>query len=291
MDLPQELLDEILSYLPSDDRQGRRSLQKYSLIAKSWVNPSRRRLFKTVEIRDRDLQRWLDSIPPANEGLLQHVRSLSYVTETRARRKILPPGYRIDVLQDYLPFFQQLQHLSLSSMHIPSDIPHQIEIFSAFRHTLSRLSFHHCRVTINALVALIDYFPNLDHLDLGRPLYSVDDEPVVPLSRLLISKLHISDCHEDGLDLLDRLSGHGLAFCEIVVDYVSQLHLQTLGRIVDALGENTKCLRVLRGLAGRMYITRESAAGLAKLKTVLLQTARDMGDLQYRSPIAENSRN
>jgi len=291
MGLPQELLDEILNYLPSDNRQGRRSLQNYSLIAKSWVNPSRRRLFKAVEIQERDLQRWLDSIPPANEGLLQHVRSLSYVTETRARRKNLPPGCRIDVLQDYLPFFQQLQHLSLSSMHIPSDVSHQVEMFSAFRHTLSRLAFHHCRVTINALVALIDYFPSLDHLDLGRPLYSVDDEPVVPLSRLLISKLHISDCHGDDLDLLDRLSGHGLAFGEIVVDYVSQLHLQTLGRIVDALGVNTKCLRVLRSLAERMYITRESAAGLAKSRAVLLQPTQDLTNLQYCSPIAESFRN
>jgi len=42
MNLPQELLDEILSYLPPDDREGKRPLRNYSLVAKSWVNPSRR---------------------------------------------------------------------------------------------------------------------------------------------------------------------------------------------------------------------------------------------------------
>jgi len=290
MSLPQELLDEIINYLPSDDRQDKWLLQNCSLVAKSWVNPSQRRLFKTVEVRERDLQWWLDNSPPANEGLLQHVRSLSYVTDTRARRSIFSPGYRIDVLQDYLPFFQQLQHLSLSSVHLPSDVSHQVEIFSAFRHTLSRLSFYHCRVTINALVALINYFPNVNCLDLGRPLY-MDDVPAVPLSHLLFPKLHISDCHEDGLGLLDQLSGHGLVFGEVVVDYTSQFRLRTLGRIVGALGVTTKCLRVLPSLAGCMYITRESTVRLAELKATLLQTVRDMADLQYRSPTAESSRN
>jgi len=293
MDLPQELLDEILDYLPSDGRQGRRSLRNYSLVAKSWVNPSQRRLFKTVEIWEKDLQSWLDSIPPANEWLLQHVRSLSYIADAGARRNSFPaPGYRIDVLRDYLPSFQQLRHLSLSSMHLPSDIPHRVEIFSAFRHTLLRLSFYYCRTTFAALVALINYFPNVNRLDLGRPLYSMDDEPAAPLSRPLIPKLHISDCYEDGLDLLDQLSGHGLVLDEVVVSYVSQHHLHTLGpRIVDVLGANIKCLRVLPSLAGCMYITRGSTVRLAKLKTMLLQTARDTGDLQYHSPIAKSSRN
>ena len=50
MRLPQELLDEILSYLPLDDEWDEQSLRNCSLVAKSWVDPMRRRPFKTVEI-------------------------------------------------------------------------------------------------------------------------------------------------------------------------------------------------------------------------------------------------
>ena len=63
MNLPQELLEEILSHLPLEDEQGKQSLQKCSLVAKSWVNPSQRRLFETVEIQDKTLNLWLDDIP------------------------------------------------------------------------------------------------------------------------------------------------------------------------------------------------------------------------------------
>ena len=78
MNLPQELLEEILSHLPLEDEQGKQSLQKHSLVAKSWVNPTQRRLFETVELQDKTLNLWLANIPSTNEELLRHVRSLAY---------------------------------------------------------------------------------------------------------------------------------------------------------------------------------------------------------------------
>jgi len=291
MNLPQELLDEILSYLPPGDGQDKQLLQNCSLVAKSWVNPSRRQLFKTVKIRERDLQSRLDSVPPANNGLLHHVCSLSYVAEIRAWRSILPPGHPIDVLRDYLPFFQRLQHLSLSSVHLPSDISHQVEVFSAFQHTLSRLSLDHCSVTINALVAFINYFSSLDCLDLIHPLYNTDGVPAVPLSRPLISKLHISNYFKDDFDPLDQLWGLGLSFDEIVVYYTSWLHSSTLSRIVDALGVNAKYLRLLPYLGEYMCITRESTVRLAKSETMLLQAVRYVAVLQHCFIIVKSSGN
>lgn len=185
MNLPLELLDEILSYLPSDDKQGKRSLRNCSLVAKSWVNPSQRRLFETVEIWERNLWSWLINISPENEGLLQHVRSLSY---TRVRQRYsLEPEYTIRAFGGYLQSFQQLRHLSLSSIRIPSAISNQIKVFSAFQHTLSRLSFEDCSITISALATLIGYFPSLDHLDLIDPLYNTHGPPAVPISRPPVS--------------------------------------------------------------------------------------------------------
>lgn len=86
MHLPQELLEEILSYLPLDDEQDEQSLRNCSVVARSWVNPSRRRLFKMVGIRNEGIQLWLANVPSTNEGLLQHVRSFSYIIDPTNQR-------------------------------------------------------------------------------------------------------------------------------------------------------------------------------------------------------------
>ncbi|KAF9647249.1 hypothetical protein BDM02DRAFT_2735437 [Thelephora ganbajun] len=270
MNLPQELLDEILSYLSSNDKQDQQSLRNHSLVAKSWVNPARRRLFRTVEIRERTLLLWLDTIPPTNKELLQHIRSLSYVTNTTAERATWRPEYRTSVLRDYLPSLHQLRHLSLSSMHISSDIAQQVDIFSAFRHTLSRLSLDYCNVTISALITLINHFPSLDWLDLNRPSYEVDGEPVSPVSRPLIRKLHISDVRGSGFDLLDELSGLGPVFDEIVVGGWLQGYSHVLGLILGAVGVKAKRLRLLRDIR-----TYRPAFG-----SVLLSRCRELRELE-----------
>ena len=258
--IPQELIDEIIGHIPSCDcnEQDQHSLRNCSLVAKSWTNPSRKRLFRTVEIRGTTFQSWLDTIPPANTELLRHVRSLSYITCAA-----LPGTGCVDVLRDYLPSFRRLHHLTLSSMHIPSsDISQQIEIFSAFRHSLSRLSLQYCTVTISALVVLINFFPGLDHLDLCNVLHEADGEPPSPLCRPFIRKLRISRFYEDGLGILNQLPELGLVFEELIVDGWSlKIGFHTLSHIVDTLGVNVKRLRLLRSGACKecvmcMYIMR-----------------------------------
>jgi len=211
MDLPQELLEEIISYLPLDDEQDEQSLRNCSLVARSWVGPSRRRLFETVEIREENLQLWLANIPSTNEVLLQHVRSLTYVIDDiewsfSAGLKCANSGeiYHPDIFQDYLPSFNQLRHLRLSSIRFTSQ---QVNIFSAFRHTLSRLTLDHCIVTVSALVTIINYISSLDRLDIYSVVSPEDNDEPTPLSRP-VPKLHIADCycHCDLRGLLGRLS-------------------------------------------------------------------------------------
>ena len=244
MSLPHELLDKILGYLPSSHKWDQQSLRNCSLVAKSWTNPSRRHLFKTVKIREATLQSWLNTISPANDEFLQHVHSLSYFTSTIARQDSQWPAHRIDVLQDYLPSFHRLQYLSLSSIHIPSDISRQVEMFSTFRHTLSRLSLGRCSVTINALVALINCFSNLDCLNLSSLLHVVDGKPPSSLSRPLIRELCISELHEDGLGILDQLSELGLVSDKLVVEWRSRAPFCAPGLIANSPGVNAKCIRL-----------------------------------------------
>jgi len=243
MNLPHELLEEILSYLQLDCRQDQRNC---SLVAKSWTNPSRRLLFRTVIIQETTLRSWLDTISPANEELLQHVRSLYYVSDNVMWYNRKQPAHRIDVLQDYFPSFHRLQNLTLSSMYISSDISQRIEIFSAFRYALSSLSLKHCNITISALVTLINFFSNLNRLNLSRLLHEMDGEPPSSLSRPLIRELYISDPKKDDLGILNQLSELGPVFDKLIIGTWSLSSPRDFSLIADSLGVNARCIRLFR---------------------------------------------
>ena len=134
MSFPQELIEEILSYLSSRDK---RSLRNCSLVAKSWINPSRRRLFKTVVIGTRDLQSWLDKISPSNTELLCHVRSFCF---SGLDWSSFARFTDIKDLYVYFRSFRRLHTIRLSGVHVLSDVPERIEMFSPVSKP-SRLSF------------------------------------------------------------------------------------------------------------------------------------------------------
>ena len=293
MCLPQELVDEILSYLSLDDERGERSLQNCSLVAKSWIGPSRRHLFETVAIQEPGLKSWLDSIPPANDGLLRHVRSLSLTLPPGAWPADFYPVHRIDVFQDYFPSFHQLRHLSLSFVHLPSDISQQVGLFSAFRHTLSRLSLDDCKITISALGTLINCFPYLNRLDLGRIIHEVDDEPASPVSRPLIEQLYVSEVHWDGMHFFDQMSEIGLGFEEVVFIERPFVRPELVERVADTVGVSVKCLKLLQPLLSCACITRQVGlvARFANSTTTSLQTIGDPAPQPRYSLIVENSRN
>jgi len=197
MDLPQELIDEIIDHIPQNDWK---SLRSCSLVAKSWVHPSRRHIFRAVDVSEATrLKLWLDKISPTNVGVLQHVRSIGcHIAEPLD--SFHPP---VDFLRDYSPSFRQLESLALLTGLLPSLT--QINTYSAFQHTLSYLSLQCCNVIASELITLVNYFPNLAHLGLFSSFHRVDERATPPLSRPL-QKLTILDSH-DGPGLLDQLMG------------------------------------------------------------------------------------
>ena len=233
MNLPQEILDEILSHLPPDDDL---SLHQCSLVSKSWLEPSRRRLFSDIRIGEEHHQRWLDKISPANTGLLRHVRSFTYFPEL-FHHDYPRPG--ICALRDYLPSLCQLRALTFSDLHIEPTISENLEIFTAFRQTLSSLSFNQVRITWSAFVALIGYFPNLRKLDVQMSWFMVDDSPVPQLSHVLRGTLLVSNYRFiDTEPFIDRLHTLKPEFDELVIiwDYDH--------RLAAAVGPSLKYLSV-----------------------------------------------
>ena len=189
MCLPQELVDKILGCLPLDDKQDQQSLRNCSLVAKSWINPSQRRLFETVVITEVNRQSWLKNISPTNVELLQHIRSLS-IGSSETRRLISSPEYTdLDDLYDYFSTFHRLHTIKLFQSHISPDISEQMEIFFPCQQSLSSLTFDTAWLQWRSFITIIDYFPNLRNLELRDINFGVSDRSPPPLSRPLCGRL------------------------------------------------------------------------------------------------------
>ena len=241
MSFPQELVDEILSHLPVHDKQNH-SLRNCSLVAKSWIDPSRRRLFETVLIGERNRRSWLDKISPSNIELLRHVRSLCLVGSDPWGRD--SPKYTdIEDLYVYFPSFCQLHTIELTETHIPPNIPERIEMFFPCQHVLSSLILATVFLPWRSFIALIDYFPNLRDLELSSLSFEDDNINSPPLSRPLRGKLHFYLFKEESLIALSNwLAGLEVEYEELVVGvgYVSGTYSQ---RIVAACQKTLKRLK------------------------------------------------
>ena len=208
MNLPQEIIGEILSYLPSDDRKSLRSFSSYSLVSKSWLDPSRRTLFAKFSIRSSTYDRFLNTISPTKTELLRYVRSLSYFGSGNEYRQQHRP---ISVLRDYFPSLRQLRALAFRQMQIEPTIPGCLDLFSAFQHTLSSLSLSYVSITWSGFASLVGYFPNLKDLLIYHPLIQMDDQPVPHPSRALRGKLSL---------LLDLVRSHNV---DVLADHFPRL--------------------------------------------------------------------
>ena len=248
MNLPHELLDEIFSYLPLRDwvpypySEYGGSLRACSLVARSWAPPARRRLLSSVAITKKNSQSWKDRISATNTELFSHVRSLRFFAPWDVMNQDLLP---VNDFFDYLPSFHHLQHLTLRNMRIGPDISERLDVFSAFQHTLSSLTFQYLVLTLSAFIAIVDYFPGLGDLVVDGPTWEIDNQQTPPLSRPLRGRLSIN-VHEDFPIFPDRLSGLEVEYDELFILGTSNPtpsipHYQ---RIVDTCGKTLKRLRL-----------------------------------------------
>ena len=256
MDLPQELIDEIINHIPPNDRKSHHSC---SLVAKLWVYPSRRRIFKAIDLSEATrLKLWLDKIPPTNLKILQHVRLLQYQTP----QPFDPLHPSADPLHDYLPSFQRLEGLSFFLGFIPS--PTQIKGYTAFQHTISHLSLRSCSVTASALVTSVNYFPNLAHLELVDLNHYVDVQPVPPFSRPL-QRLSVTEFYaDDSLGLVDQLMELCLQCEEVAIRMYWFPSPSLAQRIIDGVWASVKCLNLGSHLEGVFNVPKSPVVRMSE---------------------------
>lgn len=249
MDLPPELIGEIISHLPLYDR---RTLRSCSLIARSWVYHAQKRLFETVVITRWTHHGWVRGIPPGNLELLDHVRSFEYSFPYREGPY---RSYGINSLVDYLLSFHKLKRLILSTEGLELDLPQSVKIFSAFRCSLSSLTLS-CPLSSRTVITFVNCFPNLVDLKLHAIVTIADCKPVPPLSQPLRGKLSVIQFAPYDWEIFDRLSNPSPELDELVISGFSR-ESKSHNRIVASYAGSIRYLRLLRGFERKPLYTPE----------------------------------
>lgn len=152
---------------PADDDL---SLNRRSLVSKSWLKLSRRRLFSKIYTETKGYQSWL----------ARKYCSLTYSLEDPFMLSYDHGGPCLGVydLRDYFPSFHQPRALTVCCMDIEPTIVDDLDIFTAFQRTLSLLTLMQVWITRSSFVALTGYFPDLRLLDIRGSIFEVDSGPI-----------------------------------------------------------------------------------------------------------------
>ena len=274
--LPQELLDEIVSFLHQDDKE---SLRNCSLVARSWVYASQKGLFEYVKTHTRELGSWLHGVSQKNPEILRHVLHLNCENEDFGL--VWPNGSARDTIRGCLGSLRRLRRFDWYSTEIILS-PQEIELFSAFKHTLSYIGLWYCSISRNMLVHLINYFPNLGCLRLELPIYmNSDDEETTLSSQIPLKKLYIDEVPGSFLRVLEELSRLGLCFNDITLYPVALNLLSTVfaNFIVRTFGTRAQCLRLPEISRCGMY----SLPGISSVGTPGHNFLLDLDDLDLSS--------
>ena len=241
--LPPEILDKILEYVPTD-REGRPTLMACSLVATWWTGPSQRCLFSSVSIHEGNYHEWMSGVVRSESKalLLGYVRSLWYdhCRATKINRQ------KHDLAQDsgeYLSALHRVRSLALCNIraeHISEEFP---ACFSAFRGTLTSLSFTDFPTSFSAFVTLVDYFPNITSLRVSGLKLEPDEGPVPPLSQPLRGEIHVHD-FPNNAEFLDRLAKLNPKYETLGI--TSSLHPVRTDSLESALRMSPSTIKFLR---------------------------------------------
>lgn len=216
-------MKEILSYLVPDDKK---SLPNCSLVAISWLCHSQELLYESFHPPPGELGRCLDQISKGTDKPLRHVRHLT--CETKGTPEAFFPIPVTDILEPHSHSFERLTRITLLD----------------------------CRVSRNAIVSLINWFPDLEYLNLERPrcLDSNDHEQIPLSSRRPLKRLWISGGREGFVRVLSGLPKLEICFDEIVLKPLPPpdfgVTVEFVNAILRVFGASTKYLRIPQTYAG-----------------------------------------
>ena len=236
-DLPQELVDEILSHLLDDSS----ALKACSLTCRSLFGATRPLIHQRLVCLDsrRDPSKAKDYLfsrrkrePGSFDRLIDADRLgiLPYTQHLTFKLRNNPgeppsPGFNPRDMQEYLPLLRsitKLHTLTLDTFHLHPFIPVFNEYFGMFTNTLRYLDIRNSHGTEQELLYIVCQFPLLEDLTITSPASGVAANPGRPVPLItqsppLQGKLVL--VHADSMGLLDGLVGFpgGLNFHSVVL--------------------------------------------------------------------------
>ncbi|KAJ7901603.1 hypothetical protein B0H13DRAFT_2027673 [Mycena leptocephala] len=175
IELPQELIDEILAHLAGDSA----SLRACSLVCRAWVSSSRRPLFETCTLDDTTVLAFRDFLrAPQGCTFLQHIRNIN-----AARSFWNPNDHAFDEVAADLRRLTGVRTLELA-LDVQTTVAASMDAYltagfvAAFPH-VTRLEcvFHGSRRPPAPLVAMLCLFPALQVLHIREVFGTLQDPP------------------------------------------------------------------------------------------------------------------
>ena len=224
--LPQEIIDEILDHLADSNSLG--SLRACALTSKSWVQPCRRHLFRTVVFKSTYVDRWFKVFPVQEGSPAHHVREL---------RVWIGGGSRVPET-----FFEHTSHFTgadslcfLGHAGPPSSLRPSLW---KLPQSITSLNVNSGVVTLLQVRDIMAQLPNLENLSLTGFLVPVDRSELVGIGRVMRGRfggqlvLGRGYADESITNMFLEIPS-GLHFTEVQICYTRE-HLISAVRLTEA---------------------------------------------------------
>ena len=235
--LPQELVDEILDHLAEDTR----TLRSCSLVAKSWISPSRRHLFSTLVLNPEGILEWNKTFPNPEDSPAGHVRQLFIPFQTN-----VPINFA-----DRMPYFSNVQQLCFTSLY--ASVPSSISALGPLPPTIRSVGFTLSTIPIADFISVIQQLPNLDDLSFWIASLTGEVSAVLrkPIQKRLGGKLLING--GSLVDILDTLTEipPGPKFVEVEIHSILPPYLPAVFKFVRACQDTLTKLHIITLGEGR----------------------------------------
>ena len=149
--VPQDLVHEILDHLSKDMA----TLRSCSLVARSWIYPSRRHLFNTLFFTASDITKWNEAFPDPENSPARHVRDLSFC--------YIQPNVPIE-FAGRIHYFSNVHKLTLIG-RVATD-PDSISALGQLPPSIRSVDITFTKVLTAHIVSVLQQLPNLENLSL-----------------------------------------------------------------------------------------------------------------------------
>lgn len=266
MDLPQEIVDEVIDNLAFDFK----TLRSTSLVRKSWTHRSRLRLFHFIPFNSLDqLERWSLSISSDPNGIASYPRVI--LLSLDGPKSWVEPVY-LDEFCDHFRSFSAVERLAISGLETTKfDAISTPRYFGNFAATVRSLEL---RIAIGPPAALLSFicaFPLVDDLALEFPTSGgaggENQGQVARLSGATPSfggKLRLLDMINESYPLVELLCTLPLSFHTIRVSSGHWGRLPQLAKLTSKCGKTLRSLHITKkthGMYGPRATHRHSVGG------------------------------